>query len=352
MIIKAIDLFCGAGGLTCGLKKSGINVVAGVDIEGNCKYAFEFNNHAKFIQASISNIHKSDLMDYYANSDYRVLVGCAPCQPFSTQTNKLRKQNIIDSRWYLLNEYSRIVRELQPDVVSMENVPLLAKQEIFNDFVRVLKKNEYYVEWHIVYCPKYGIPQKRRRLVLLASKLGKIRLIPPTCNNNSEYVTVRDTIYGLNELKAGQVDTTDSLHRSMNLSPKNMRRIEESLPGGTWKDWSPELLADCHKKASGKSYSSVYARMQWDSVGPTITTQFFNYGSGRYGHPEQNRAISLREGALLQTFPPEYKFWDGDNFSINQVGKMIGNAVPVRLGEVIGDSIVRHLVEIEEKNNG
>lgn len=351
MEIKAIDLFCGAGGLTCGLKKAGIDVVAGVDVEGSCRFAFEYNNHAEFIQKSISDVKGESLEGYYKNCDYRVLVGCAPCQPFSTQTNKFRKHKKIDDRWFLLNEYTRLVVDLQPDVVSMENVPLLANQDIFNNFLNVLSENRYHVSWSIVYCPKYGIPQKRRRLVLLASKKGPISLIPPTCPNPSEYVTVRDTIFGLPKVKAGAIDSSDSLHRAMNLSPLNMQRIKESIPGGTWKDWSPDLVAKCHKKVTGKTYSSVYARMEWDNVGPTITTQFFNFGSGRYGHPEQDRALTLREGALLQTFPPEYKFWDGDGFTIGQVGKMIGNAVPVRLGEVIGVSILKHLGEWKDSCN-
>ena len=347
MNIKAVDLFCGAGGLTCGLQKSGIPVVAGVDIENDCRYAFEHNNHSEFINRSVAEIKGTDLLAFYKNCKYKVLVGCAPCQPFSMQTQKIRKQNnITDNRWFLLNEYARIVEELQPDIISMENVPLLAKQEIFSNFISTLKRNGYYVSYEIVFCPKYGIPQNRRRLVLLASRLGDIKLISPTHKMNQDFVTVYDVIGQLPSIRAGETDSFDSLHRAAKLSSKNLARIKVSTPGGSWKTWPSSLIADCHKKETGHTYSAVYARMEWNKPGPTITTQFYSYGSGRFGHPEQNRAISLREGALLQTFPPDYSFWPTDSFTITQIAKMIGNAVPVRLGEIIGNSIIQHVYSL------
>ena len=178
--------------------------------------------------------------------------------------------------------------------------------------------------------------------MLLASQLGDITLIPPTHDRNR--VTIEQVIRGLPELAAGEIDGNDELHRSARLSDKNLERIRASRPGGTWLDWPENLRCECHKKASGKTYSSVYGRLSWDQIGPTITTQFYAYGTGRHGHPEQDRGLSLREGALLQTFPVDYDFIDPDvPFCFRDVARHIGNAVPVRLGEVIGESIRNHL---------
>jgi len=127
------------------------------------------------------------------------------------------------------------------------------------------------------------------------------------------------------------------------LSPLNLRRIKASRPGGTWRNWPPELQAACHRKTTGATYPSVYGRMEWDRPAPTITTQCFGYGNGRFGHPEQDRAISLREAAMLQTFPEMYAFAPpGASIKFNKMGRLIGNAVPVRLGEVIAQSLIGH----------
>ena len=127
-----------------------------------------------------------------------------------------------------------------------------------------------------------------------------------------------------------------------------MRRIKSSKPGGTWRNWPKDLLVNCHRKKTGATYSSVYGRMEWGKPSPTITTQFHRYGTGRFGHPEQHRAISLREGAILQTFPRGYRFIKGKNFSSTVVARHIGNAVPPRLAEFIGKSIKNHIYEYKE----
>ena len=230
----------------------------------------------------------------------------------------------------------------------MENVPELEKETVFSDFVSTLKGLNYYVDWKIVYCPEYGVPQSRKRLVLLASRLGEIQLVPPLYDSE-HYPTVRQAIGNLPVLKNGEKDANDSLHRSCRLSSTNLKRIQQSTPGGTWRDWDEELQLKCHKKASGKTYPSVYGRMCWDEPSPTITTQFYGYGNGRFGHPEQDRALSLREGAILQSFPPDYVFIDDDHPSNRrEIGIHIGNAVPVELGRAIGISIQQHLQEVNE----
>lgn len=349
MAVTAIDLFCGAGGLTQGLIKAGINVVAGVDFDAACQYAYETNNKAVFIHKKIQEVTANELTLYYPKGDIRVLVGCAPCQPFSTHSNKYNKKDDKpekDERRYLLDDYIRLVKDIRPDIVSMENVPNLIDQQIFKTFVNKLRRAGYKVSFSVVYCPDYGVPQQRRRLVLLASRLGKIALIKPT-RIPEHYQTVREAIGSMPQIHAGEMLTSDPLHKSSKLSDKNLRRIKASKPGGTWRDWDISLLTDCHKKESGRTYGSVYARMEWDKPSPTITTEFYNYGTGRFGHPEQDRALSLREGSILQTFPPDYQFVEEGRFSFKQIGKMIGNAVPVELGVAIGKSILDHVKMFE-----
>jgi len=339
MTITAIDLFCGVGGLTHGLEVCGINVAAGYDTDLHCKFPYEKNNQAKFINKSVANVTAKDLSTHYNSSTTRILAGCAPCQPFSNYTQALPK----DSRWGLLDQFGRLASELRPEIVTMENVPDLIRHEVFPDFIKTLEKLGYYVSHQIVYCPDFGVPQQRKRLVLLASLKGDIRLISPT-HKPHQYTTLKDTISSLRPLKAGKTDKDDPLHRAANLTEINIKRIRASKPGGTWKDWPANLLAECHKKQSGGKYTSVYGRMRWDKPSPTITTQFFNYGSGRYGHPTQERAMSLREAALLQTFPADYQFIQPEEqHSITNIARMIGNAVPVSLGMAIGKSILRHI---------
>ncbi len=340
--ISAVDLFCGIGGLTYGLKRAGIPVVAGIDINETCRFAFEKNNKAVFINKNIKEFKGSELGELFSDSKIRILVGCAPCQPFSKHTHKNRQKS-KDKEWGLLYDFLNLVKETKPTIISMENVPQITKHEVFHDFVKDLESFGYHVFWKPIFCPNYGIPQNRTRLVLLASLLGSIEILPPT-HKTTQYKTVKDAISKLEPIKAGETSKNDPLHRSCILSPINLKRIKHSKPGGSWKEWDPRLRAKCHQKKTGKTYYSVYARMSWDKPSPTITTQFFSFGTGRFGHPEQNRALSIREGAILQTFPKKYKFIPSASVvELKKLGKHIGNAVPVRLGEIIGKSIIKHI---------
>ncbi len=288
------------------------------------------------------------MVDTFAGANLKLLAGCAPCQTFSSYN---QKANSTDRRWWLLLEFGRFVRETCPELVTMENVPGLVEQNVFRDFVDDLKNRGYEVDYRVVNCADYGLPQQRSRLVLLASRLGEIELIPPT-HSESERRTVHHAIGDLPPLKAGEVDSRDPLHQSATLSPINLKRILASRPGGSWRDWPRELVADCHKKDSGKTYPSVYGRMSWKEPAPTMTTQFYGFGNGRFGHPEQNRAISLREGAILQSFPDGYKFTPpGEPISKKTIGRLIGNAVPVILGEVIGRSIQDHVNRLDRRTD-
>jgi len=342
--VQAIDLFCGVGGLTCGLIQAGINVVAGFDLDPTCQYAYEHNNHVPYHIRNVREVLGGELNNLYNDNTTRVLVGCAPCQPFSQMRLKMGQANINDEKYNLLLEFARLIEETHPDVISMENVPQIRETDVYREFIALLKRNHYHYNAQVVYCPNYGIPQTRRRFVLVGSQLGQIKLIAPT--HNPQNVHVRDFIAELPALEAGAVNPDDPLHRSSALSQINLQRIRASVPGGTWHDWPEELRCACHKKDSGTTYASVYGRMTWEQIGPTITTQFYNYGTGRFGHPQQDRALSLREGAILQTFPRDYDFVDPERgFVMRDISRHIGNAVPVRLGQVIGLSIIGHLQE-------
>ncbi|MEG0835922.1 MAG: DNA cytosine methyltransferase [Christensenellaceae bacterium] len=347
MPCSVVDLFCGVGGLTKGLELANLNVIAGVDINETCRFAYEANNQARFISGDVTNIAVEEIEQLYPEGDIRVLVGCAPCQPFSKYTQRYRKEGHRDDKWRLLYSFSDLIQAIHPQIVSMENVPELINEQVFQDFISALQRENYYCSWQIVYCPDYGVPQKRKRLVLLASLLGAIQLIPPVYNENN-YLTVRDAIGNLPALINGEINQADPMHRVVRMSEKNMQRIRQSVPGGTWRDWDEHLKLKCHKKDSGKSYGAVYGRMSWDEPSPTITTQFYGYGNGRFGHPDQDRAISYREGAILQSFPPDYQFIpdDKEGFSLRDLGIHIGNAVPVELGHAIGLSINQHLIEM------
>lgn len=339
----AVDLFCGIGGLSHGVQKAGINVVAGIDLDKTCQYAYEENNNAVFINKGIEDIQSNELLELYPTDSIKILMGCAPCQPFSNYSLRYIKDGHKDNKWRLLYYFLDHIEQVSPEIISMENVPQLSKEIVFNDFIEKLELLNYKVSWSIVNCADYGVPQTRNRLVLLASKLGDISIIPPL-HKEEEYVTVGDTIKGLTPISDGETSPNDPLHRTSKLSNENKERIKQSVPGGTWKDWEERLQLPCHKRATGKGYRSVYGRMEWNKPSPTITTQFFGYGNGRFGHPEQDRAISLREGALLQSFPPDYKFISADNVQGNkQLGIHIGNAVPVELGFAIGKSILEHI---------
>lgn len=339
MMVTAIDLFCGVGGLTHGLIKGGVRVAAGVDLDPACRFPYEENNDARFIQGDVHDLAGDDLRKLWGKAEVTLLAGCAPCQPFSTYSRSSR-QHKPDSKWGLVADFARLVSESSPDLVTMENVPQLRGHEVFSDFVRSLAG--YHV-WHsIVECAQFGVPQTRKRLVLLASRIGPVELDASSLIDDE--ATVRKAISHLPALAAGESDPNDELHAACNLSRLNLQRIKASRPGGTWRDWKPSLVADCHRQESGGTYPSVYGRMEWDAPAPTITTQSFGYGNGRFGHPEQNRAITLREAAILQTFPPSYRFIrKGESLRFHVLGRLIGNAVPVRLGEVVAEAITKHL---------
>ncbi len=341
--IRGVDLFCGAGGLTRGLEAAGIDVRLGIDIDPACEFPYSENNNASFLLKSVEEITAADFAEAVGDASFKLLAGCAPCQPFSTYSQTWSSPS--DERWNLLEHFSRLVEETEPHLVTMENVPPLEREDVFSNFVAVLKDEGFEVFHGVVNCADYGVPQQRQRLVLLASTLGPIQLISPTTPVGRR-VTVRKAIGDMPPLEAGEMYKDDPLHLACELSPLNLKRIRASKPGGTWRDWDTGLQASCHQKKSGKTYPSVYGRMTWTDPSPTMTTQYYGFGNGRFGHPEQDRAISLREGAILQSFPKSYKFVPkGETVYRKAIGRLIGNAVPVKLGAAVGKSIVLHVEE-------
>ncbi len=345
--IKVVDLFCGIGGLTHGFVKEGFTVVAGIDNDPTCRYGYEANNPSEFVEKDIMKVTSKELASYYGKDrGIKILVGCAPCQPYS----KLNLKKPGKNEFRPIEKFAQLILKVKPEIVSMENVKDLIKYPVFEKFKNTLEKNGYKVFHKIVDTSDYGVPQYRKRLVLLASRLGEIKLIDETHRAENK-ITVRHILASLEPINDGEVSAKDPIHRARKLSLLNKKRIIATpLDGGSAHSWGDDLKLECHKKESGKTYSgTVYGRMRWDEPAPTMTTQCVGLGNGRFGHPEQNRAISLREAALIQTFPKSYKFVEkGKKIIVADVARFIGNAVPVRLGQVIAQSIKQHLEEHDQ----
>ena len=337
---SVVDLFCGAGGLSHGFKLEGFPLAAGIDLDEACRFPYQENNTAPFIRKDVADLKADFVQRLFTPGQKKVLVGCAPCQPFSPYNQKN-----ADPKWRLLNSFGKLIAAVGPDVVSMENVPRLLqfkRGRTFKSFVKTLTDNGYNVVWDVLYGPDFGLAQTRSRLVLLASRLGDIEMPKPT--HKGPYLTVRDVIGNMPPLKHGECDASDPMHCASKLSETNSKRIVAARPGGTWKDWESDLVTACHREETGRGYGAVYGRMEWNQPAPTITTQFFGFGNGRFGHPEQDRGLSLREGALLQSFPPHYQFVEsGERVQIKLVGRLIGNAVPVKLSRSIALVVRKHL---------
>lgn len=339
-----VDLFCGIGGLSHGLRRAGLNVVAGVDTDETCRYAFETNNDATFVGQPLEEVSGEEIAALFPEGSRRILVGCAPCTPFSPYSAGPGQPR---DKWSLVDLFMDRIAAVEPEVISMENVPRLKSFKwghVFERFLERLDDAGYETSAEVVNAADYGVPQDRSRLVVVASKLGPIGIPAPTA---AERVSVRDAIAHMPALDAGDVNREDGLHRASRLSPLNLRRIRAAKPGKTWSDWDdPELVSPCHRRSTGVWYKNVYGRMEWDKPSPTLTTGCFSFGRGRFGHPEQDRAISLREAALLQSFPQDYEFTaPGDRVWFAHGGRHIGNAVPVALAAAVGDCIRAHLLE-------
>lgn len=338
---KAIDFFCGGGGMTYGLRQAGIDVVAGVDIDSNAKDTYEINNPGSvFIEGNIRELEESYFernFDIKKNDDNLILVGCSPCQFYSLiNTSKVKSEESKD----LLLEFQRFVDYYNPGYVLVENVPGITtnKHSVLPEFISFLEKSGYtYIESKIIDMSYYGVPQSRRRFSLIASRVKPVSF--PA--KGTKQALLKDYIgeaNGFEKIASGYKDPTNRYHTSSRLSTINLKRLVKTRKDGgdrlDWKD-DPELQLKCFI-GKDTSFKDTYGRMWWNRPAPTITTKFYSISNGRFAHPEEHRAISIREGAVLQTFPKDYVF---KTKSIAAAAKIIGNAVPCeyarRLGEII-----------------
>lgn len=343
--LKAIDFFCGAGGVTCGFREVGIKVLAGVDIDAKFKDTYEKNNAAIFINKDVSNLKPESLKEYVnieKNDDNLIFVGCSPCQYYSNlNSDKTKSQN---SR-LLLEDFKDFVLYFKPGFVFIENVPGLETSvgSPIHNFKRTLKREGYVFDQKVINAKYFNVPQNRRRFVLIASRLNSTIKLPLQNKKAANIKTVQKAI-GDQKLfpvvEAGFIDNSEFMHTVSKVSDLNLLRLKKTPKnGGSRKSWENDesLQLECYKNHDG--HHDVYGRMYWDRPSPTITTRFIYTSTGRYSHPEQDRAISLREGATLQTFPLDYNFYSTNK---GAVATMIGNAVPPKLAKAIGTTIFEH----------
>ncbi|GJL34685.1 cytosine-specific methyltransferase [Enterobacter hormaechei] len=350
-----IDFFCGCGGASEGLRQAGFDVELGIDIDPQASETYKANfPDAAFISDDIRNVTVEKVANSIAfkSADGLLLSACAPCQPFSQQ-NKYKNDN--DERISLLDETHRFVSTLLPEYIMLENVPGIqkidgSKESPFTRFISLLDSLNYKYVYFVANAEKYGVPQRRKRFVLLASLLGSISIPEQTHDiENSPIKTVRDFIGGYSKIEAGEVDKNDELHRAAELTELNLKRIKNTPEGGDRRNWPFELINECHKEYTG--HTDTYGRMSWDKPAPTLTTKCNSYSNGRFGHPDitQHRAISIREASRLQTFPTDYIF----KGTFNAMAKQIGNAVPCELARQFGLHFIKHSEVFKKgKKNG
>jgi len=322
MNFTAIDLFSGCGGLSRGLKDAGFRVVAAVEIDGKARETYSLNHlEVPLVGDDIRKVRPSQLMKACGlkKGQLDLLAGCPPCQGFSTL--RVRKGRIAapDDRNNLIDEFARLALALRPKMIMMENVPALSRYAKFKDFVLNLKRNGYTVVTEVLDVSFFGVPQRRKRLILSASRVSA----PQLASTREKRLSVRDAIGALP--RAG--DSGDPLH-DCSATPRSPRvqAIIEAIPkdGGSRSSLPAGMQLVCHDRTSG--FNDVYGRMRWDDVSPTITSGCSNPSKGRFIHPEENRPISLREAALLQGFPKDYRF--DISHGKESIALMIGNALP------------------------
>ena len=351
MRVKVFDFFSGCGGASCGFREAEMDIVFALDCDPDSQRTFRANFPS--VHFELADIRETSVECIRSLVDAQrpnpvLFCGCAPCQPFTKQ-NTTHPAHEKDDRVSLLSCFGELVEVCKPDIVFVENVPGLQEfhrdTEPFGGFLRSLKKAGFKDVYHKpVTLRKYGVPQSRRRLILLTSRHGPIQLPLETNGTgrpNPEYETVRNWIKDLPPIAAGEEHTTVANHRAAGLSKMNMERIRATPEGGSHRDWPQRLRLPCHLKTTG--YSDVYGRMSWDRPASGLTTKCISYSNGRFGHPEQHRAISVREAACLQTFPTDFIF-EGN---LASMARQIGNAVPVRLTTIMGRHVTGHLKDLQ-----
>lgn len=347
MKLKAIDFFCGGGGMTCGLKSAGIDVIAGVDYDGDCAETYERNNKgATFVHADITKLpleHFEKQFKVEKNDDNLIFAGCSPCQYWSVINTSKEKAAKTKN---LIGNFQNFVDYYRPGYVLVENVPgiVTGKGSVLQQFIEFLTIRGYSLDWKIINMNHYGVPQTRKRFSLIASRLiATIKLPERDFGKELKLKDVLGEKNGFPKISAGYRDYTENQHTTAHLSPINVERLKLTPKDGgdrlSWKD-HPDLQLPCFV-GKDHNFKDTFGRMFWDKPAPTITTKFFSISNGRFAHPEENRALSLREGATLQTFPKSYVFYSS---SISTIAKLIGNAVPPKYAELLGKTIIDYHV--------
>ncbi len=344
--LKAVDFFCSGGGMSYGIQEAGIKILAGIDFDKNCKETYEANiKGAEFIHADVFDLKEKELenrLSLKKNDDSLVMIGCSPCQFWSIINTTKEKSKQSKN---LLIEFHRFVAYFNPGYVIVENVPgVLRKKEEsgLNEFINWLEEKGYNVHFEVHEVSNYGVPQHRKRFTLIANRITQIKLEPIVAKGRK--VTVREVLgekNGFPKISQGHKDNSEFMHTVAGLNTLNLERLSLTpKDGGTRMAYvyDERLAPPCHfGKVDG--FKDIYGRMWWDKPSPTITTKFFSFSNGRFGHPEENRAISLREGAVLQSFPKTYKF---KGTSVAGIARMIGNAVPPKYATAIGKAIIQN----------
>ena len=350
--LKAIDFFCSGGGMSCGMQQAGVNILGGIDFDDKCRETYESNiKNAKFIHADVFDLREEFLENEFSikkNDDNLILIGCSPCQFWSIIKTDKKKSEKSKS---LLIEFKRFVKYFTPGYVVVENVPgvLRRKNESGLDhFIDWLERKGYQVHFDVHEVSEYGVPQHRKRFTLIANRVTEKEIIP--LKSKGKKVTVRDVLgvnNGFNKVPPGYKDYTLFRHTVAGLKEINLKRLRLTpKDGGTRMAYvnNKKLAPKCHYKKTS-SFKDIYGRMWWDKPAPTITTKFFSISNGRFAHPDEDRAISLREGAVLQSFPKNFIF---RTKSIADTARMIGNAVPPLYAKAIAKSIMKNHISINE----
>ena len=351
MDLTAVDIFAGGGGLTVGLKRAGFHVAAAVELEPHAFATYKANHpEVRCLKQDIATVSGSALLEHARTDCIDLLAGCPPCQGFTSLTAKYKENE--DPRNHLVLEMARLTEETRPRAIMMENVPGLMRKGggLYQQLRDRLEALGYLLTEDVLQVADYGVPQLRRRLVLLGG-LGFEISLPVATHSRSptgdlvRWRTVRDAIAGmpipstLPEAKAqGDIERTD-WHVVRQLSPKNLERIKAATAGETWTKIPEQLRPACHRDGY-VGFTNVYGRMQWDHPAPTITGGCTTFSKGRFGHPEADRTISVREAALLQTFPDDYRL---DTPYMDHVCNMIGNALPCDFAEAISKRCAERL---------
>ncbi|MDP9190679.1 MAG: DNA cytosine methyltransferase [Acidobacteriota bacterium] len=340
--ISVVDFFSGCGGTSAGLRSAGMDIVAGIDIDYEAARTFQQNfPESRFIHADITKLRTAALRPIVDGHDPLLFSACAPCQPFSKQR---RGRSAADTRVPLLLEFVRFVKHYKPAYVFVENVPglqtLSAEMGPFPEFTRRMEALGYHLDPRVIESCDYGVPQRRRRLVIIGSRGVPVAFPQPTHGPGTKrptYSTVWDWIGDLPPIAAGETHPSIPNHRASGLSPLNQQRVRATPEGGGREHWPKRLLLRCHHD-DYDGHTDVYGRMRRDAPASGLTTRCISLSNGRFGHPIQDRAISVREAACLQTFPRTFTF-EG---SLNSMARQIGNAVPVLLAREFGRAFVRH----------